>query len=122
MATVNDGSVKWQVCRYDEAQTLQGLTADNIKTKVYVASGTFTNETTIPLPSGYSRSECKYIAWENTPNNGRYVTGNVNFQINQNTGAVIGYMSVGDDYDRLSGLTNNNYHWSCGYIVVAVKK
>ena len=121
MSTVNDGSVVWQVCRYDEAQTLQGLTADNIKTKIYIASGTFVNEVTVPLPSGYNRSQCKYIAWENTPNDGMYVVGNVNFQINQATGSIIGYEDNGNDYNRLSTIANSKYHWNCGYIVIAVK-
>ncbi len=74
MANVNDNSVVWQVCRYDEAQTLGGKTASEILSPIKVQQvQIFTGSVAIgssnkgsyqtgdiPLPSGYSRTQCKY--------------------------------------------------------------
>lgn len=73
---VNDGTAKWQLIKYSEADTLNGYTAEEIKGQVnvpvqgvLVVKGTFTVGSTssggfyggnIPLPSGYSRSQCTY--------------------------------------------------------------
>ncbi len=77
-ATVNDGSVKWQAIKFSEADTLGGLTVADIKSqaisgKVVQMKGLYGNVTlstqgtksyTIPIPSGYSRSQCVYIISE----------------------------------------------------------
>lgn len=76
MASVNDGSAVWQIIKYSEADTLNGYTAEQIKSQVSVpvkgvliVKGTFVVGSTssggfyggnIPLPSGYSRSQCTY--------------------------------------------------------------
>ena len=73
--SVNDGTAKWQLIKYSEADTLGGLTASEIKSQaisgktvqVKGQGGTFTLRTdgnrsfTIPLPSGYTRSQCMYV-------------------------------------------------------------
>lgn len=82
MVNVNDGSVVWSLNKINNAEQLNGLTAEQIKNNAINASGkintvllsvgklTFSlkgglggkadNVKTIPLPSGYNRSQCKY--------------------------------------------------------------
>lgn len=71
MSTVNDGSVVWQVCRYDEAQTLGGKSLsqiqgniDGLKINCYIGSIHVNQKKTqwqIPIPSGENRNNCGYI-------------------------------------------------------------
>ena len=82
MANVNDGSVVWSLNKINNAEQLNGLTAEQIKNNAINGSGkintvsvsvgklTFSvsaslsspadNVKTIPLPSGYNRSQCRY--------------------------------------------------------------
>lgn len=76
MANVKDGSVTWSIESIYNAGQLNGLTAEQIKGQVnipvkgvLIVKGTFTVGSTssggfyggnIPVPSGYSRSQCTY--------------------------------------------------------------
>lgn len=78
MVSVNDGSVVWQIIKFSEADTLGGLTANDIKSqaineKVVQVQGQIGRVTlstkgsqtyTIPVPSGYNRDQCAYIVSE----------------------------------------------------------
>ena len=81
MANVNDGSVVWSLNKINNAEQLNGLTAEQIKNnaingktvKLQGKSGSFTltytkqgtkPTFTIPLPSGYSRNQCSYVITE----------------------------------------------------------
>ena len=124
MANVNDNGVVWQVCRCDDAQTLQGLKANEIGTDVYVGAGTFTDETTVPLPSGYNRNQCKYTV--SLQRAGKFNTeGDIYCEINQSTGQMIGYMQYYNDSGnivRISTIPSGQYRTTFAYMVVGVKK
>lgn len=82
------------------------------KNDVYIGNGTGSvkNTTfTIPLPSGYSRGQCRYVV---VPNNVGYNNGFI-LNVNQGTGAVSGYCSY------VNG--DNKYSLSFYYVVIAVK-
>lgn len=84
----------------------------NAKNDVYIGNGTGSvkNTTfTIPLPSGYSRGQCRYVV---VPNNVGYNNGFI-LNVNQGTGAVSGYCSY------VNG--DNKYSLSFYYVVIAVK-
>lgn len=84
----------------------------NAKNDVYIGNGTGSvNNTTftIPLPSGYSRGQCRYVV---VPNNVGYNNGFV-LNVNQGTGAVSGYCSY------VNSSTKNSL--SFYYVVIAVK-
>ena len=112
---VNDGTAKWQLIKYSEADTLGGLTANDIKSqaitgKVIQLKGTngnfnmsYKNESsvtyTIPLPSGFSRSQCAYIITEENiaDDNNHYIKTTMN-SVNQSTGVVTASISGGTRY------------------------
>lgn len=80
--------------------------AQKVYSSVVVTAGTINYEGTIPLPSGYGRSQCKYAVW---PLGGG---GNeeISLGVNQNTGYVsVRYGSSGTRY------------MNAGYLCVAVK-
>lgn len=90
--------------------SLKGLI--NAKNDVYIGNGTGSvkNTTfTIPLPSGYSRGQCRYVV---VPNSVGYNDGFA-LNVNQGTGAVSGYRSY------VNG--SNKYSLSFYYVVIAVK-
>lgn len=90
--------------------SLKGLI--NAKNDVYIGNGTGSvNNTTftIPLPSGYSRGQCRYVV---VPNSVGYNDGFA-LNVNQGTGAVSGYRSY------VNG--SNKYSLSFYYVVIAVK-
>ena len=87
-------------------------TEQKIYSTVLLSSGEMkpngTSTVYIPLPSGYTRSQCKYAIWS---------IGATNMSINQSTGAVICYnygVNSGDQYTPPYGI-------SFGYICIAVK-
>lgn len=109
MATINDNSVKWSLESIYNAGQLNGLTAEQIKadvtskiTKVLVVIGTVTftivrdglhtqrNLTqTIPLPSGFERTHCKYYMEIQTASGSSDTSISVSTgNINQGTGVV----------------------------------
>lgn len=82
------------------------------KNDVYIGNGTGSvNNTTftIPLPSGYSRGQCRYVV---VPNNVGYNEGFV-LNVNQGTGAVRGYSTHAN--------ISKTYSLSFYYVVIAVK-
>lgn len=88
------------------------------KNDVYIGAGTGSvrnTSFTIPLPSGYSRGQCKYAIFPTShtidTNNGWYT-----LNVNQGTGVVSGAIS----YNKTGG--GNLYSQiSFGYVVIAVK-
>lgn len=90
----------------------------NTKNDVYIGAGTGSvrnTSFTIPLPSGYSRGQCKYAIFPTShtidTNNGWY-----SLNVNQGTGVVSGAIS----YDKTGG--GKLYSQiSFGYVVIAVK-
>ena len=79
---LSDGSAKWELCKIDESvlskdsELLQGKTVEQIKSETLANVPAKTNVTvvvgvvnfpvhsrtaTIPLPSGYVRSQCRYF-------------------------------------------------------------
>ena len=82
---------------------------------VSITAGTVANNGTIPLPSGYTRAQCKYAVWchsitHNDGNKGLRV------QVNQSTGVVTVGMYLID--------AESNMYWSggtAGYLCIAVK-
>lgn len=131
---VNDGTAKWQLIKYSEADTLGGLTADNIKSQaingkvvqVKGQSGSITLSTqgsrtyTIPVPSGYSRNQCAYIISEEYDQNSSGEGTNrasigVNWSsVNQSNGVITA---------TVNGKYPNSYYASINvdYIIVAAK-
>ncbi len=120
-----DGTVKWAALKIGNAEELNGQAIEDFKNellaavpeqKIYstvlLSSGEMkpngTSTVYIPLPSGYTRSQCKYAIWS---------IGATNMSINQSTGAVICYnygVNSGDQYTPPYGI-------SFGYICIAVK-
>lgn len=96
--------------------SLKGLI--NAKNDVYIGAGTGSVKNTsftIPLPSGYSRSQCKYAVFPTSiglsTNNGYF-----SLSVDQSTGIVRGSVR--------SNITGGGYRYSdigIGYLVVAVK-
>lgn len=96
--------------------SLKGLI--NAKNDVYIGAGTGSvrnTSFTIPLPSGYSRSQCKYAVFPTSiglsTNNGYF-----SLSVDQSTGIVRGSVR--------SNVTGGGYRYSnigIGYLVVAVK-
>lgn len=96
--------------------SLKGLI--NAKNDVYISAGTGSvrnTSFTIPLPSGYSRSQCKYAVFPTSigiPTNSAYFS----LSVDQSTGIVSGSV--------ISNKTGGGYRYSdigIGYLVVAVK-
>lgn len=90
----------------------------NAKNDVYIGAGTGSVKNTsftIPLPSGYSRGQCKYAIFPTShtidTNNGWYT-----LNVNQGTGVVSGAIS----YDKTGGGSLYS-QISFGYVVIAVK-
>lgn len=84
----------------------------NTKSDVYIAAGTVSNGATIPLPSGYSRSQCKYAIWYQTYSYtfDNYTTSDITIAFSASVVQSSGKVTC-------SGRSNNG----CGYLVVAVK-
>lgn len=88
----------------------------NTKNDVYIGAGTgsvHNTSFTIPLPSGYSREQCKYAIF---PTSFSIRSGGYTLNINQGTGVVSGATS----YSQTGGGTRYNYLYF-GYVVIAVK-
>lgn len=124
MATVNDGTAKWELYGLSGDLDLENLKSIvSTKSDVYVGYGTFTNEVTVPLPSGYSRSQCKIlctpISTSQKPAYGgdffRYCT------INQSTGKLIGFLAFSDGDLRQQSTIRSEYFSNYAYIIIAVK-
>ena len=131
--TVNDGSVKWQAIKLSEADTLGGLTANDIKSqaisgKVVQSTAVAGNTTmsykegnaptfTIPCPSGYTRSQCVYIVPAARAGDGgdpeRFIQVSMS-SVNQTNGVITASVGNGGRYGKTVSI-------NCNYLVVAVK-
>lgn len=91
---------------------INGISLQNVS----VTTGTIANGGTIPLPSGYTREQCKYAVW---PHN--FVTTNnmraIRCQVNQSTGVVV---SQSDWYSTGSDTSGTN-NGTAGYLCIGVK-
>ena len=115
MANVNDGSVVWSLNKINNAEQLNGLTAEQIKNnaingktvKLQGKSGSLTitysngNQptATIPLPSGFTRSQCSYVITEGKEEK-VYSDNNITIQtlmthVNQSNGVITPYVANG---------------------------
>lgn len=102
------------------SNTVSGLTnAVNKKSQVYIGGGSGTaqqyKDFVIPLPSGYSRSQCKYAVFPTSIVLSRD-HGYFSLSVDQSTGIVRGSVR--------SNITGGGYNYSdigIGYLVVAVK-
>lgn len=130
--TVNDGTAKWELVIIASNEDLTALKntlngSINNKSLTYIASGSFTNKGTIPLPSGYSRKQCKYVAWFSDKSM-TYVDDVPYFvKVNQSTGYVAGYVFMSSSNKPELPYHNNNdgdpidISGKIDYLVVAVK-
>lgn len=115
-----DGTSKWVLCKINDAESLEGKTVAEIieqalgqvpeqkkYSTVVISAGIINYEGTIPLPSGYNRSQCKYAAWVTGSAND---TSDILLDVNQDTGFVrVRYGSDGTRY------------MNAGYLCIAVK-
>lgn len=95
-----------QIANQNDLDNLQKV----VDSKIYISAGTATNGSTIPLPSGYSRKQCRYAVWcegssyyqrfDNYETNYITISWSFTSKVNQNTGVVSG---------------------NVGYLVIAVK-
>ena len=133
MAQVNDGTAKWELLATASNEDLTSLkntlnSSINGKSHTYISSGSFQDKGTIPLPSGFSRNQCRYTAWfsgrkqNGRPENGYYLT------INQSTGAVQGYVILYNNgigvlpyYRYVEDSDNMDFSGTIDYLVIAVK-
>ncbi len=123
MATVNDGTAKWELYGFSGDLDLENLKSIvNTKSDVYVGYGTFTNEVTVPLPSGYSRSQCKILyAPISTSKNTTYGAEYFRYcTINQSTGQLIGFVGFDGDLRQQSTI-RDDYSSNYAYLIIAVK-
>lgn len=129
--SVSDGGAKWALCNMannDDLEDMRNAITEVVNTKsdVYITGGTIGNGGTIPLPSGYDRSQCKYAVWHNSigldmRNNG-YGQDNKNLSVsvNQSTGVVSCVYSYRAETEAGSKPSYSNTG-TAGYLVVAVK-
>lgn len=115
-----DGTSKWVLCKINDAESLEGKTVAEIieqalgqvpeqkkYSTVVVTAGIINYEGTIPLPSGYTRSQCKYAVWATGDGAN---TSDISIKVDQNTGFVsVRYGSSGTRY------------MNAGYLCIAVK-
>lgn len=112
-ATPGTGDNSTRVATTAFVQSLVNAKLVNAKNDVYIGNGTGSvRETTftIPLPSGYSRGQCRYVV---APNELGYNHGFL-LKVDQGTGAVSGYRT----YSNGDG---KKYSLSFYYVVIAVK-
>lgn len=88
------------------------------KSQAYCSAGTVSGKNgTIPLPSGYSRSQCKYSVWFSSTTNINRTTNKLLLQVNQSNGVVTGYL-----YEPAGEGYSDRYNYATvGYLIIAVK-
>lgn len=82
---------------------------------VIVTAGTIGNGGTIPLPSGYTRAQCKYAVWAYSVRSSAGHGGSIHVEVNQSNGVVSVY---GSFYDSESDFETSG---TAGYLCIAVK-
>lgn len=90
-----------------------GSSAESLTTNIVsITAGTIADGGTIPLPSGYTREQCKYAIWEHQASS--YALNSVTCQVNQSTGSVsVGVNGSGESNFWVSG--------TAGYLCIGVK-
>lgn len=126
-----DGTAKWlvySILKSPDAFLLGGQTAAQIIANtlgqvpkgisVSVTAGTIGNGGTIPLPSGYTRAQCKYAVWPTSISVYTYATSTARptISVNQNNGVV----SYGGNYSN-SEPAGGGSVTGAGYLCIAVK-
>lgn len=126
---INDGTAKWEIRKITEAENsvlLNGKTSVQIMNEtlgqipngisISVIVGTVVCNAgrggTIPLPSGYTREQCKYFInyIEGFYRESDYPDGHFNTNsVNQSNGGITGFSS------------HNSYSLSVPYLCIAVK-
>lgn len=85
---------------------------------VSLTAGTIGNGGTIPLPSGYTRAQCRYAVWVDSfpdAKAGDY-RGNMTLRVNQSTGGVnCSFYTYDSDNGRYT------VYGTAGYLCIAVK-
>lgn len=100
------------------ANTLGQVPEQKKYSNVVVTAGTISHGGTIPLPSGYTRAQCKYAVWGSNFPSARYgdYEGDRSVIVNQATGGVTclfySYDSEGESYTT---------YGTAGYLCIAVK-
>lgn len=123
-----DGTAKWlvySILKSPDAFLLGGQTAAQIIANtlgqvpegisVIVTAGTIGNGGTIPLPSGYTREQCKYAVWAYSVRSSAGHGGSIHVEVNQSNGVVSVY---GSFYDSESDFETSG---TAGYLCIAVK-
>ena len=85
---------------------------------VSVTSGTIAHGGTIPLPSGYTRTQCKYAVWCHAiGSTGTYNAkiSKIQCQVNQTTGLVVAQVCFSGEYE------DSWVNGTAGYLCVGVK-
>lgn len=121
---ISDGTAKWSIYGMLYALKLEGKSVATIKSEitslfppsVFITAGTINSGATIPLPSGYSRSQCKYAVWPTNFSIYTYDTGTAtpNISVDQSTGVV----SYGGNYKPSDG---GGSITGAGYLCIAAK-
>lgn len=115
----SDGTAKWELKTITNAKTLEGNTLQEVlnqalqqSTKVKLESGAVASGSTIPLPSGFTRQQCRYAITALSVSMYTYdtQTKSVSWDINQDTG----YVSVSIRGEKVNGRLS-------GYLCIAVK-
>lgn len=95
--------------------TPEGILSTNSTIQsISITAGTIAHGGTIPLPSGYTRDQCKYAVWANTATYGRDSTTKINCSVNQSTGVVAFQYYNGVSEVWFNGTT-------AGYLCIGVK-
>lgn len=135
MANVNDNSAVWQVCRYDEAQTVGGKTINQIEgtvnslgLKCYTGSIYVNQKKTqwqIPIPAGSSADKCGFYI-SNTEYVVRYSSSDnketaiaTAAHINQDTGLITLPKTPEISHTILGSTINLSFY--INYIVICLK-
>ena len=98
-----------------DKRTIDAINA-KINGTVSITGGTVANGGTIPLPSGYTRAQCKYAVWAHSqPKAYGTYRGQETRTVNQDTGAVTCTISS-DDEDTI-----HTQPGTAGYLCIGVK-
>lgn len=79
--------------------------------KVALVTGIINRSGTMPLPSGYTREQCKYCAWLDRIDGSS--SANFHCSIDQSSGTIVGHVSNGN--------IPGSYAVIFGYLCIAVK-
>lgn len=136
---ITDGDAKWEVIAkaiidasisgkvitvtFIDGTQKTLTTQDTVGSTVSITAGTLSNGGTIPLPSGYTRAQCKYAVWSHeyanaSERNNGYGMYGLRVQVNQDTGVVT---ASSRNYSPDDGQKWNSSSLTVGYLCIAVK-